>query len=220
MTCTFHFADVFAYGDLLLRGAWLTIQLSAVSTVLGLIVGILGALGRNSQHAPLRWLAGLYVELIRNTPFIVQLYFLYFGLAQIGVKMTANQAALLAMVINLGAYATEIVRAGIDAIARGQWEAGLSLAMTRWQVFRHVVLLPALQKIYPALTSQFIIVMLGSSVVSQISAEELTFAGNFIQSRNFRSFEVYFVITAIYLLLSLGFRQVFRLIGARVFRRA
>lgn len=220
MTYTFHFADVFAYGDLLLRGAWLTIQLSAVSTVLGLIVGILGALGRNSQHAPLRWLAGLYVELIRNTPFIVQLYFLYFGLAQIGVKMTANQAALLAMVINLGAYATEIVRAGIDAIARGQWEAGLSLAMTRWQVFRHVVLLPALQKIYPALTSQFIIVMLGSSVVSQISAEELTFAGNFIQSRNFRSFEVYFVITAIYLLLSLGFRQVFRLIGARAFRRA
>lgn len=220
MTYQFHFADVFAYGDLLLRGAWLTIQLSAVATVLGLIVGILGALGRNSHVAPLRWLSGAYVELIRNTPFIVQLFFLYFGLAQIGLKMTAGQAALLAMVINLGAYATEIVRAGIDAISKGQWEAGLSLAMTRWQVFRHVVLLPALQKIYPALTSQFIIIMLGSSVVSQISAEELTFAGNFIQSRNFRSFEIYFVITAIYLLLSLGFRQVFRLIGARVFRRA
>jgi polar amino acid transport system permease protein len=149
----------------------------------------------------------------------VQLFFLYFGLAQIGLKMTAGQAALLAMVVNLGAYATEIVRAGIEAIAKGQWEAGLSLAMTRWQVFRHVVLLPALQKIYPALTSQFIIVMLGSSVVSQISAEELTFAGNFIQSRNFRSFEVYFVITAIYLVLALGFRQVFRLVGRRAFAR-
>lgn len=219
MTYTFHFADVFAYGDLLLRGTWLTVQLTAVATLLGLVVGIAGALGRNSPHAALRWIAGAYVELIRNTPFIVQLFFLYFGLAQIGVKMTAGQAALLAMVINLGAYATEIVRAGIEAISKGQWEAGLSLAMTRWQVFRHVVLLPALQKIYPALTSQFIIVMLGSSVVSQISAEELTFAGNFIQSRNFRSFEVYFVITGIYLLLSLGFRQVFRLIGNRVFGR-
>lgn len=220
MTYTFHFADVFAYGDLLLRGAWLTVQLSAVSTVLGLIVGIAGALGRNSEIAPVRWLAGAYVELIRNTPFIVQLFFLYFGLAQMGLKMTAGQAALLAMVVNLGAYATEIVRAGIEAISKGQWEAGLSLAMTRWQVFRHVVLLPALEKIYPALTSQFIIVMLGSSVVSQISAEELTFAGNFIQSRNFRSFEVYFVITGLYLLLSLGFRQVFRLIGQRAFRKS
>lgn len=219
MNYSFHFGDVFAYGDLLLRGAWLTVQLSAVSTVLGLIVGIAGALGRNSQVTPVRWLAAAYVELIRNTPFIVQLFFLYFGLAQIGIKMTAGQAALLAMVVNLGAYATEIVRAGIEAISKGQWEAGLSLAMTRWQVFRHVVLLPALEKIYPALTSQFIIVMLGSSVVSQISAEELTFAGNFIQSRNFRSFEVYFVITALYLLLALGFRQVFRLIGQRVFRK-
>ena len=219
MSYQFHFEDVFAYSGLLLHGTWLTIQLTAISTVLGLIVGIAGALGRNSESAPLRWLAATYVEAIRNTPFIVQLFFLYFGLAQIGVKMSANEAALLAMVVNLGAYATEIVRAGIEAISKGQWEAGLSLAMTRWQVFRHVVLLPALQKIYPALTSQFIIVMLGSSVVSQISAEELTFAGNFIQSRNFRSFEVYFVITGIYLLLSLGFRQVFRLIGNRVFRR-
>lgn len=220
MSYTFHFEDVFAYGDLLLRGTWLTVQLTILSTVLGLIVGIAGALGRNSRVAPVRWLAAAYVELIRNTPFIVQLFFLYFGLAQIGVKMSAGQAALLAMVVNLGAYATEIVRAGIEAISKGQWEAGLSLAMTRWQVFRHVILLPALQKIYPALTSQFIIVMLGSSVVSQISAEELTFAGNFIQSRNFRSFEVYFVVTAIYLLLALGFRQAFRLIGNRVFRQS
>ncbi|WP_374631955.1 amino acid ABC transporter permease [Ferrovibrio sp.] len=220
MGYTFHFEDVFAYGDLLLRGTWLTMQLTAISTVLGLIVGIAGALGRNSTIAPVRWISGAYVEMIRNTPFIVQLFFLYFGLAQIGVKMTAEQAALLAMVVNLGAYATEIVRAGIDATSKGQWEAGMSLAMTRMQVFRHVVLLPALEKIYPALTSQFIIVMLGSSVVSQISAEELTFAGNFIQSRNFRSFEVYFVITGIYLVLSLGFRQIFRLIGQRAFRKA
>ena len=99
------------------------------------------------------------------------------------------------MVINLGAYATEIIRAGIEATPRGQIEAGVSLAMTRLQVFRYVVLLPALQKIWPALSSQIIIVMLGSAVVSQISAEDLTYAANFIQSRNFRAFEVYFVAT-------------------------
>ena len=131
----------------------------------------------------------------------------------------AEQSAFLAMVINLGAYSTEIIRAGIEAIGRGQIEAGLSLAMSRWQIFRYIVILPALEKIYPALSSQFIIVMLGSSVVSQISAEELTFAANFIQSRNFRSFEVYFVVAAIYLLLAIGLRQLFRFVGTLAFAR-
>ena len=131
----------------------------------------------------------------------------------------AEQSAFLAMVINLGAYSTEIIRAGIEAIGKGQIEAGLSLAMSRWQIFRYIIILPALEKIYPALSSQFIIVMLGSSVVSQISAEELTFAANFIQSRNFRSFEVYFVVAAIYLLLAIGLRQIFRMVGTLAFAR-
>jgi polar amino acid transport system permease protein len=145
------------------------------------------------------------------------LFFIYFGLPSIGVRLTANEAALLAMIVNLGAYATEIVRAGIASIAKGQIEAGLSLGLTRRQVFVHVVLVPALAKIYPALTSQFIIVMLGSSVISQISAEDLTYAANYIQARNFRSFEVYLVVTAIYLALAAGFRAIFRSVGNRVF---
>jgi polar amino acid transport system permease protein len=218
MDYQFDFGAVLQYWDLLLNGVWLTVRLSAIATVLGLIVGIAGALGRRSRVAPLRWLAGAYVELVRNTPFLVQLFFIFFGLPSAGVKLDGEQAALIAMVFNLGAYATEIVRAGMDATTRGQIEAGLSLGLTRWLVFRHVVLIPALAKVYPALTSQFIIVMLGSSVVSQISAEELTFAAGFIQSRNFRNFEVYFVITLLYLALSIGFRQVFHAIGARAFR--
>lgn len=214
----FDFGAVLHYWDLLLNGVWLTVRLSAIATVLGLIVGIAGALGRRSRAAPVRWLAGAYVELVRNTPFLVQLFFIFFGLPSIGVKLDAEQAALIAMVFNLGAYATEIVRAGLDATTRGQIEAGLSLGLSRWLVFRHVILIPALAKVYPALTSQFIIVMLGSSVVSQISAEELTFAAGFIQSRNFRNFEVYFVVTLLYLALAIGFRQIFALIGARAFR--
>ena len=98
------------------------------------------------------------------------------------------------MVINLGAYSTEIIRAGIQAVPKGHIEAGDSLAMTKWEVLRHVVLKQAFQKIYPALSSQIIIVMLGSAVVSQISAEDLTYAANYIQSRNFRAFEVYLVV--------------------------
>jgi polar amino acid transport system permease protein len=214
-----HFGDLLAYKDLLIRGTLLTLELSAVATVLGIAVGTAGALARNSAHIALRWPAAIYVETIRNTPFIVQLFFLYFGLSAVGVRLSAEFAALLAMVVNLGAYATEIVRAGLKSIGKGQVEAGLSIGLTRWQIFRHVVILPALQAIYPALSSQAIIVMLGSSVCSQISAQELTYAANFIQSRNFRSFEVYLVATAIYFVLTALLRQAFALVGRRAFRR-
>ena len=98
-------------------------------------------------------------------------------------------------------------------------EAGSSLAMTRCEVFRYVVLMPALQRIWPALSSQIVIVMLGSAVCSQIAVEDLTFAANFIQSRNFRAFEIYFVVTAIYLLLAILLRQVLRSLGWWLFPR-
>jgi polar amino acid transport system permease protein len=219
MTYQFQFEAIWPYADLLAKGVWLTIQLTSLAAVLGIALGVLGAMGRTSRLAWLRALVGIYVELIRNTPFIVQLFFVFFGLPSAGVKLSANEAAVLAMVINMGAYSTEIIRAGIEAIHRGQIEAGLSLALTRLQIFRHIIIMPALQKIYPALTSQFIIVMLGSAVVSQISAEELTFAAQFIQSRNFRSFEVYFITTFLYLLLAIGFRQVFKHVGHWAFAR-
>jgi polar amino acid transport system permease protein len=177
--------------------------------------GIAGAWARG--FSGVRWLSalvGAYVELIRNTPFLIQLFFIFFGLPTIGVKLTELEAAILAMVVNLGAYSTEIVRAGIAAVPRGQLEAGASLAMKRLQIFRHIVLRPALQKIWPALTSQLVIVMFGSAVCSQIAVEELTFAANFIQSRDFRAFEAYFVATGIYLVLALLLRQAMRGIGA------
>src|SRR5690606_20255973 len=108
---------------------------------------------------------------------------------------------------------TEIIRAGVVAVTKGQIEAGLSLAMTRLQIFRHVILRPALQKIWPALSSQIVIVMLGSAVCSQIAVEELSFAANFIQGRNFRAFEAYLITTVIYLLMAIVLRQILRLIG-------
>jgi polar amino acid transport system permease protein len=215
----FDFSSIVEYIPLLLKGTWLTIQLTVFAVVVGLTLGIACAAGRGSRFKAMRILVGAYVELIRNTPFIVQLFFVFFGLPALGVKMSETTAAFLAMTLNLGAYSSEIVRAGIQAIPKGHIEAGLSLALSRWQIFRHIVIVPAVQKVYPALASQFIIVMLGSSVVSQISAEELTFAANFIQSRNFRSFEVYFVVTGMYLLLAIGFRQLFNLIGRRIFAR-
>jgi polar amino acid transport system permease protein len=159
-----------------------------------------------------RWIVGAYVEAIRNTPFLIQLFMVFFGLPALGLRLDADTAALLAMVINVGAYATEIVRAGIENITRGQIEAGRALGLKPLQVFRHIVLMPAIQTVYPALTSQFILIMLNSSVCSAIAADELTAAANDIQSRSFRSFEVYFVVTGIYLVMSLAFSTVFAVI--------
>jgi polar amino acid transport system permease protein len=215
MAYQLEFADVFNYTDVLARGVGLTATLIGVGGTLGIAVGIAGAWARGySNIRVLEWLVAAYVEAIRNTPFLVQLFFIFYGLPSLGVKLTEVQAALLAMVVNLGAYATEIIRAGIEAVPRGQREAGASLAMTRFQVFRHIVLRPALQKIWPALSSQLVIVMFGSAVCSQIAAEELTYAANFIQSRNFRAFEVYFVATGLYLVLALLLRQGMRTLGA------
>ena len=180
-------------------------------------------------------LAAVYVELIRNTPFIVQLFFIFFGLPALGLKLSETTAAFLAMVINLGAYSTEIIRAGIEAVPKGHIEAGHSLAMTKWEVrdlrhtsgrlvfsgktqLRRIVLNQAFRKIYPALSSQIIIVMLGSAVVSQISAEDLTYAANFIASRNFRNFEVYLLVALAYLLLAMLTRSLLRALGRVIFK--
>jgi len=215
----FQFGVVFDNLEPLLLGALTTIQLSMTAILLGLGFGILGALARTSSIAPLRWMAASYVETIRNTPFLVQLFIVFFGLSSLGLRMSAGEAALLAMTVNLGAYATEIVRAGIEAVPKGQIEGGLSLGLSRLQVFRYIVLFPALKTVYPALASQFTLLMLTSSVVSQISAEELTFAANFLQSRTFRSFEIYLVTTVIYLGLALLFRGFFAAVYATVFAR-
>ncbi|MFK3681598.1 amino acid ABC transporter permease [Pseudomonas sp. NPDC088890] len=216
MAYQFDFAPVLAQADLLFKGALFTLQLTVVGTVLGLAIGVLGAVVRAWRLRPFDALFGMYVELIRNTPFIVQLFFIFFGLPALGVRLTEWQAAVLAMVINLGAYSTEIIRAGIVAIPKGQLEAAAALAMSRFEAFRHVVLQPALAKVWPALSSQIVIVMLGSAVCSQIATEELSFAANFIQSRNFRAFETYLLTTLLYLVMAIVVRQLLAWLGQRL----
>ncbi|MGI4856315.1 MAG: amino acid ABC transporter permease [Janthinobacterium lividum] len=215
MAYQFDFPAVFDYTPVLLKGIRVTIELIVIGGGLGIALGIFGAWARTQGPRWLKPIVGVYVELIRNTPFLVQLFFIFFGLPGVGLRINEMEAAILTMVINLGAYSTEIIRAGIGAVARGQTEAALSLAMTRFQVFRYIILRPALQKIWPALSSQLVIVMLGSAVCSQIAVEELSFAANFIQGRNFRAFESYAVASVIYLVLAILLRQLLRLIGQR-----
>jgi polar amino acid transport system permease protein len=212
--------DLLPYWRVLLDGLIFTVVLTVVSTVAGVAVGTAGASARTLGPGWLGRCVVVYLELIRNTPFIVQLFFIFFGLPALGLKLSETIAAFLAMTINLGAYSTEIIRAGIEAVPKGHIEAGMSLAMSKWEVLRHIVLKQAFRKIYPALSSQIIIVMLGSAVVSQISAEDLTYAANFVQSRTFRAFEVYLVAAVIYLLLAIGMRGVLRGLGGILFRSA
>ncbi|MBS0446231.1 MAG: amino acid ABC transporter permease [Proteobacteria bacterium] len=212
MHYTFQFADVFAAWPLLLRGTLITLELSFMAMLLGLAVAIACAWGKTAGPAPLRFAINAYIELIRNTPFLVQLFFFFFALPALGLRWSAHTAALTAMVVNLGAYATEIIRAGIEAIPKGQIEAGLALNLKRHQIFRYVILKPALRAIFPALTSQFILLMLSSSVVSAISADDLTSVAANLQSQTFRSFEIYIVVAGIYLALALAFSALFKLV--------
>ncbi len=219
MTYVFQFGIVFDRFHELLQGAWLTIQLSAVSMVFGLSLAIVCAFLRTAGPKPVRFVVAAYVEAMRNTPFLVQIYVIFFSLPAFGIRFEANEAAVVAMVVNLGAYSTEIIRAGIQSIPVGQIEAGRALGLTRIQVYRKIVLFPAIKAVYPALASQFILLLLGSSVVSAISAKELTAIANTLQSTTFRAFEVYIVVTVMYLAIAVGFRAVFSTIYWFVFVR-
>lgn len=201
MNYTFDFAAVLEQWPLLAQGAWVTVKLSFCATVLGFILGTLCALARNSRLGWLRALAGGYVELIRNTPLLIQAYFLIFGLSSAGLTMPIMAGAVLALVINIGAYTCEIVRAGIESIPKDQLEAGECLALSRLQVFWHVVLRPAVERVYPSLTSQFVLLMLASSIMSAVGAEELLGVANRIQSDTYRNFEVFIVLWGVYLAL-------------------
>ena len=212
MNDTFQFGDVFAAWPLLAKGTWITIQLSMMAMLLGLMVAIVCAWGKTAGPAWLRFIINAYIEVIRNTPFLVQLFFFFFALPALGVRWSPYTAALTAMVVNLGAYATEIIRAGIESIPKGQIEAAMALNLKRWEIFRFVILKPALKAVYPALTSQFILLMLSSAVVSVISADDLTSVAANLQSQTFRSFEIYIVVAVIYLALSLAFSALFKLI--------
>ncbi len=216
MHYVFQFGVVYDNLPLLLEGAWLTIRLSALAMLAGVGVGIVGAGVSTSGPLWARIIVRAYVELIRNTPFLVQLFIIYFSLPALGLRLRADQAAWLGMTVNLGAYAAEILRGGIEAIPHGQIEAARALGLRPLHIFRFVILRPALRIVYPALVSQFILLMLGSSVVSSISAVDLTAITNTLQSTTFRSFEFYFAATFLYLLMALGFRLLLGVIGRLV----
>ncbi len=215
----FHYGIIFDRADELLLGAWLTIRLTVLSVVIGVPTATAGAYFLLWGTRWLRRAITLYVELIRNTPFLVQLFFIFFGLPSLGVRLTSNEAALVTMVINVSAYATEIMRTGFQEVPIGLHEAGFALGLRRPGVFFLIIFRPALRVIFPSLASQFVLLLLGSSVVSGIAASDLTAAANTINAQTFRSFEIYSIVLFMYLGLAILFRLAFRGVYRLAFER-
>ena len=216
MLIQLDFFAVLSEWPLLVKGIARTIGLTTIAATLGVVLGIVCAWTRVYGAPFFKVVVGSYVELIRNTPFIIQLFFIFFGLPAAGVRLSPEVASIIAMVMNLGAYAAEIVRAGIEATPRGQIMAAQSLGMRPLRVFVSIVLPPALQTVWPAMVSQIIIVMLGSAVCGQISTEELSYAANLIQSRSFRAFESFIIAALVYLGLAMALRKALSSVGLRL----
>jgi len=212
MLYKFNFVALLPFWEQFLHGCLLTLWLSTLSVVIGLALGLVGVLGKRSKVAAFRIAANTYIEVIRNTPFLVQVLFIFFGLPTLGLSLQPWTAAVLSLSMNLGAFSAEIIRGGIDAIPRGQFEAGAALGLSPFQTFRHVVLTPALRTIFPALSGQFVLLLLTTSITSSISAEELTSVAQSVDSLTFRSFEVYVVAALLYLVMSMIFSTIFKLV--------
>jgi polar amino acid transport system permease protein len=182
--------------------AWLTLRLSLAAFALAFALGLLGALARRSRYAVLRAPAAVYVEAIRNTPVLLQMFVAYFALPSAGLRLSPVQAGVLALGVNVGAYLTEIFRAGIQAVPAGQREAARVLAISPFRTFAHVVLPQALRNVYPAVVNQLVQIILGSSLLSAISVPELTGTSMVINARSLLTVQVFGIAAILYLLLT------------------
>lgn len=213
-----NFLPLWRYQNQLIDGAIVTLELTTIAAVCGLLIGIAGAVAVKGRIVALRWLVRFYIELFRNTPSLIQIFIVFFVLPSFGLKLPAFESAAVALSLYFGAYSVEIIRSGLDSIPRSQVEAGQCLGLSGWQVFRHIVLPPALRNAYPAVTSQFVLLLLGTSLASQVAADELFHVAGFIESRTYRSFEVYAVICVAYFTMAMAFKALFAIVAATAFR--
>ena len=213
MDSSLNFAPVLERWPELLSGLGYTVTIALSGMALALGIGVLGVAVRRLNEPVSTFLVRAFVEIIRNTPFLVQIFLIFFALPFLGIRLSPAVTAIVALGLNGGAYAIEIIRGGVDAVPKGQWEAGHALGLSPSETFRVIVLKPALRAIYPSLSSQFVLLTLNTAICTSISVMELTSAGQRIEDETFRSFEVYFTIMGIYLLLSLAVMTMLNFVG-------
>ncbi len=202
MNYVFHFQSIWNNAGLFLSGTLVTLQLAVLAMVFGTILGIVGAVARNSRWRIARGFSAAAVEAIRNTPLLVPLYLWYFGLGVFGVDVPPYWSVVIALGVNNGGYLTEIIRAGIEAIKSQQIKAGVSLGMSGFQVFRYIIIMPALGIVFPAVSNQFVISILMSALAMIIGVKDLTYQAVYLQAHTFRSIETYIVVIVLYIILS------------------
>lgn len=195
---SFYFWDIVPYFSLLLKGLGISLLVTIVGMFVGSILGVFIFLGKNNEIKVLKIISTSFIEIIRNTPLLVQLYLLYFGLGQLGVNLSPLWAAVIGLVINNSAYMAEIFRGGISSVPKGLKEAGFSLGLSRFEVFTKIILPPAIKNTFPSLTNQFILLFLFSSVASIISLEDLMHQTLYIESTTLRTFEVLTISGVLY----------------------
>lgn len=195
------YSIIIKYLPYLLQGAGLTIELAVLGIALGIFIGLIAALLKIS-HTPLRFIAHFYIWLIRGTPLLVQLFLIYFGLPQLGIKLDAFPSSVLGLGINSGAYLAEVFRGGIEAVPVGQTEASLSLGMGKFLTMRRIILPQGLRIALPSLGNQFIISLKDSSLCSVITMSELLQTSQRFASVTFASMEFYTAAAALYLLMT------------------
>ncbi|KAF1020661.1 MAG: Glutamine transport system permease protein GlnP [Paracidovorax wautersii] len=211
----FQFDALQPYWGLLLQGLLHTLGYAAATIALGVLIGASAALALTYGGPVLRGATRAYVEFFRNTPALVQLFLIYFGLPNLGLRLAAPVAGVLSLYC--GAYFAEIFRAGLLSVPRGLAEAGAALGLRPRQVLWHVMLVPALKNVFPAMASQMVLALIGTSLISQIGVDDIFHAGSFVDSRTFRSFEVYLVICGLYFVAVLCLRLVLALVRRRLY---
>jgi polar amino acid transport system permease protein len=204
----FDIAALYKAIPALFWGATVTLRVTVLSIVIGLLIGIVAGLARVWPNTFLRTVASAYIELVRGTPLLVQIFLVYFGLPALGLNLDPFVAGIIAMGVNSGAYVGEIVRGGIESIAQGQMEAALSLGMTWWQTMYYVILPQAFVRILPPLGNEFIALLKDSSLVSTIAIAELTRTGQIIITRTFKSFEIWSGVALFYFVMTYAISRV------------
>jgi len=212
------------YGPRILQGFWLTIKIVVLAIALGLPMGVLLALLRRSRLGVLRWIAISFIEIFRNTPFIIQVFLIYYVLPFYGLRLPAEVVGILALAAFGSAYFAEVIRAGIDAIPAGQLESARAIGMTDLQAMRNVVLPQSLSIILPPLTNQMLSLIKESAILSTITVQEMTMTAIRVQGETFRPFEAFIMIALLYWLLNelvaMGMRRLERRVAMDTSRNA
>ncbi len=215
---TFYFGDILQYWPVLMKALWISVYITIVSFAVGSLLGVFISLAKTAPSRLLRLVSSSYIEIMRNTPLLVQLYLIFFGIGQLGLQVSPLWSALIGMTFNNAAYTAEIFRAGFSSVPVGQREAGAALALNKFQIFRYIVFKPGLRGIVPSLTNQLIILFLYSSVASVISLEELTSILLNLNSQTLRTLEVFTYGAILYWVTSALIAEASRLTERLMFR--